>query len=198
MVSYMETNTCLLHMTDDVQIHGQLDSYSAFPFENFMQSLKKQIRKADDPLSQIVRRISEQEKVKCNTSGRYDEKTFKLLFPHKSGPIPIEKDFDLQYKQMEYKGYILNTKVGDNCCKLVQGEIILIHNFGKKDGVCYVIGKEFCCIQDYFSKPCPSSSVDIYYVNSLGPTSFWPVTDIEQKLVKFNLDEGAVVLPLLH
>ncbi|KAF2903053.1 hypothetical protein ILUMI_03131 [Ignelater luminosus] len=131
----------LLHMTDDVQIHGQLDSYSAFPFENFMQSLKKQIRKSDNPLAQIVRRISERKKVKCNTSGRYDEKTFKFLFPHKSGPIPIEKDFDLQYMQMEYKGYILNTKVGDNCCKLVQGEIIVVYNFGKKDGVDYIIGR---------------------------------------------------------
>ncbi|KAF0682496.1 Uncharacterized protein FWK35_00038597, partial [Aphis craccivora] len=43
----------LLHLADDVKYHGTLDQFSAFKFENFMQQLKKMIRKSDKPLQQI-------------------------------------------------------------------------------------------------------------------------------------------------
>lgn len=37
----------LLHINEDVLIFGPLDNFSAFPFENYMQSIKKMLRKAD-------------------------------------------------------------------------------------------------------------------------------------------------------
>ena len=49
----------LLHIVDDVRRLGVLDSFSAFPFENCMGSLRSRIRSTKNPLSQIGRRISE-------------------------------------------------------------------------------------------------------------------------------------------
>eukprot|EP00111_Clytia_hemisphaerica_P014372 TCONS_00042316-protein len=50
----------LVHICDDVEYHNcSLDSISSFPFENHLQFFKKFIRKAQNPLSQIVRRIHE-------------------------------------------------------------------------------------------------------------------------------------------
>lgn len=49
----------LIHINEDVLMFGPLDNFSAFPFENYMQSIKKLLRKADKPLQQLYNRISE-------------------------------------------------------------------------------------------------------------------------------------------
>lgn len=46
----------LIHVYDDIQIFGNFSRYSAFPFESFLQSLKKLPRKHEKPLQQIVKR----------------------------------------------------------------------------------------------------------------------------------------------
>ena len=49
----------LLHLANEVRFHGPLDSFSAFPFENYMQNLKRMIRSNSNHLSQVVNRVSE-------------------------------------------------------------------------------------------------------------------------------------------
>lgn len=52
-----------LHLSDCVRLFGSLDNFSAFPFENFMQTLKKLVRKSSQPLQQVVRRIVEKNSI---------------------------------------------------------------------------------------------------------------------------------------
>lgn len=49
----------LVHLAQDVKVHGNLDSFSAFKFENFMQKLKRFVRKPEAPCCQVVKRLSE-------------------------------------------------------------------------------------------------------------------------------------------
>lgn len=49
----------LIHLADDVLTHGCLDRFSGFPFENYLQKLKRFVRSGKSPLVQIVRRLSE-------------------------------------------------------------------------------------------------------------------------------------------
>ena len=49
----------LVHVARDVLHFGPLDSYSAFQFENFLQIIKKMLRKSEKPLQQICNRVSE-------------------------------------------------------------------------------------------------------------------------------------------
>ncbi len=51
----------LIHLTDDVRNFGPIDSFSAYPFENFLQKIKNLVRKSAKPLQQIVKRLSELE-----------------------------------------------------------------------------------------------------------------------------------------
>ncbi|KAI0217238.1 hypothetical protein LSAT2_030900, partial [Lamellibrachia satsuma] len=51
----------LIHLAVDVRNFGHLDSYSAFPFENFLGKLKKLVRKPNFPLQQVIRRLSEKQ-----------------------------------------------------------------------------------------------------------------------------------------
>ncbi|XP_035700688.1 uncharacterized protein LOC118433143 [Folsomia candida] len=49
----------LLHVKLDVESHGSLDNYSAFEFENFMQTIKRMIRSNSSHLSQVIHRVGE-------------------------------------------------------------------------------------------------------------------------------------------
>lgn len=51
----------LIHLADDVEHSNMnLSAISAFPFENFLGKMKRQIRGKNNPLAQFVRRLSEQ------------------------------------------------------------------------------------------------------------------------------------------
>jgi len=59
-VHYVSHNIhALVHLTKDVEMYGSLDNFSTFRFENYMQQIKKMIRKDDRPLQQISRRVNE-------------------------------------------------------------------------------------------------------------------------------------------
>lgn len=52
----------LIHLHEDVKNHGCLDMFSAFPFENYFQEIKKMLRKNAQPLQQLHRRLIEKSK----------------------------------------------------------------------------------------------------------------------------------------
>ena len=81
---------CLLHICDDVMGFCSLDQISAFPFENYMQMLKKLARSGRNPAVQIARRISEIPPVQH-----------------------VSKDMKIYFKQPN-NSYILT---GDKCCE---------------------------------------------------------------------------------
>lgn len=56
----------LIHLSDDAKQFGPLDSFSTFPFENYLHSLKRLLRKYE-PLPQLHRRLIEK-----STANKYD------------------------------------------------------------------------------------------------------------------------------
>ncbi|KAL4710986.1 hypothetical protein ACJJTC_017951 [Scirpophaga incertulas] len=51
----------LIHLQDDVNLLGQLDNFSAFPFENYLGQLKRLVKSPVNSLTQICRRLSEKD-----------------------------------------------------------------------------------------------------------------------------------------
>ena len=49
----------LLHIADDVEKYVSLNEISAFPFENFLQTLKKDVRNHKSPVAQVAKRYIE-------------------------------------------------------------------------------------------------------------------------------------------
>lgn len=49
----------IIHLARECFIHGPLDSFSCFPFETYLNRLKKLVRSTRSPLAQLVKRISE-------------------------------------------------------------------------------------------------------------------------------------------
>jgi len=53
----------LIHLPDCVKLHGPLDKFSAFKFENFLQDIKKKLKNSRFPLQEACNRIIEQQNI---------------------------------------------------------------------------------------------------------------------------------------
>lgn len=86
----------LIHLAEDVKHFGDLESIAAFPFENFMQALKKSIRKFEKPLQQVVL--------------RYEEAINVIATGELSGS---DHHLESQCKTVYVNNFILSTKKAD-------------------------------------------------------------------------------------
>lgn len=64
----------LIHLTSDALRYGGLDSCAAFPFENYLQQLKRKVKSARNPVAQIVKRIHENQQHACPNGKRLTRK----------------------------------------------------------------------------------------------------------------------------
>lgn len=86
----------LTHLADDVQLHGALDNFSAFPFENFMQIIKRMLRSKNAPLAQVVRRLSEIDSVPPKFSAQKLNSSLTRFFCNETQP----KSYPIYCKQL--------------------------------------------------------------------------------------------------
>ena len=146
----------LLHLYDDVENLGSLEKFSAFPFENYTQSIKKKLRKKNQPLAQIVRRITEEENCSLEAIKSRSSKYPYLRKEHQTGPI-ISMGNCSQYKELHLENFLLTISEPDNCCHLKNGNIISICNFIVMEEQTVVVGKKFLKRKSFFFKPYPSA-----------------------------------------
>ena len=97
----------LLHLADDIRRYGSLDSFSAFPFENELKSLKRLVRKASNPLAQCIRRLKEQS-LHSNESSSIQTISEPVSGKHSLGPIPDMYRGASQYVKLSMGSFKLN------------------------------------------------------------------------------------------
>jgi len=191
----------LLHLYDDVIKFGTLQEFSAFPFENYLQSILKMIRKNDKILEQIVCRIREQN-LCANDNKKLKIINNKLHNPHFNGPLinNLNSHLDFQtckqFNKVMFQNYSLKTDEPDNCCSLTDGAII--KNFISNDKDIFVIGHKYKSLNDFYSEHCLSSKLGIYLVDNLGNLQIWNLKQIAYKCLKLKYKNQYVVFPLLH
>ncbi|GAB0095825.1 hypothetical protein DMENIID0001_112550 [Sergentomyia squamirostris] len=56
----------LLHLTQDVRKYGTLEQFSAFPFENFLQTIKGMVDPRSSVIPQIINRLAEQKQLNAH------------------------------------------------------------------------------------------------------------------------------------
>lgn len=190
----------LLHIVDDVRNHGCLDNFSNFSSENYLQYIKKLLRKPSDVLSQIVKRINEIEKhlslKNCNLLGAQN---FEMENPHNDGVL-VNDCGSPQFKTVKFKDFFISFNKKDCCCVLENDIIITAENFAFSSIIneFVVVGRSFNTVQDFYNRPCNSSNFGIFFVKDSGVLNYWPIKYIKNKLVQLPYADGFVVLPLLH
>lgn len=189
----------LLHLADDVRRFKNLDNFSNFGCENYLQHLKKLVRKPGDVLPQIVKRIAEfnylslpEQECSINSYSLQKEQTFGTLIHGCKAP---------HYKILVFPSFKLcRSTIADSCCELKDNTVVEIKNFAFSDSLetSVVIGYSYFFKEDFYSKPCRSSLLKSYFVKNPTPLSYWPVSEIRGKLVRLPFEDGFVVFPMLH
>ena len=174
-----------VHLANDVRKFGSLDNVSSFPFENFLHSLKKMVRKPTCPLPQIVKRMSElkgQELRRRSTVRKIGE------FSHCR-----------QYKEVHFDKTLVTTAMGNSCVKM-KGEIVLVCNilFGYQQDSVFIAVKKFNCVDDFYAYPCVLSCLGVHQVSNLSRRmTVLPMNLFEMKCMILPCgDEKYVVYPL--
>ncbi|CAH1170530.1 unnamed protein product [Phaedon cochleariae] len=192
----------LLHICDDVRRFGSLDDFSAFPFENYMQTFKKYIRKGDKPLQQIVFRIDELNYAHSSSQSTSQVDQNVEIFPilcneHCDGPL-LNNQYEKQFKLIKFENFSLGTTEPNNCCKINENDIVIIKNVLSHDNKVFIIGQKFLQIENFYTSPCESSDLGIFLVSNLAPLQYFPIELKTCKLVKLDYKNKYVVFPLLH
>lgn len=202
---------CLVHIVDDVRIHGPLHGYSAFPFENYMPRLKKYVRKPEKPLHQLYNRIMEERalagmvgrsesSVANNPSNGNFTEAQKLLLRHDNGPLPLGC-VGPQFKGFKFSQHVtIKANKKDCTCMLHDNSVVKVENFA----ICDVslepvlIGRKYEKLEDLYTYPCNSSFMNIFLASKLSELCFWPVSDIALKCVRLPFRRKYAVFPMRH
>ncbi|KAJ8684966.1 hypothetical protein QAD02_020759 [Eretmocerus hayati] len=184
----------LIHLAEEALRNGPLDSFSAFPFENFMRILKSYLRKPESPLQQIHLCLVQQ-------ANFIEEEDVKIL-PIESGRIVCDLPFGSYggFTKIEFEGYELSTSPPNNVCVLDDGTIVAIDYMAYKDDDRIIIGKRFEEKKDISYYPVPSTShFSISIVSKLSTyVEFWKMSSIYRKAVTLVHGQTCYVIPLLH
>lgn len=172
----------LLHVTDCVRQFGPLDTFSAFPFENFMKELKSILRKSDKPLQQISTRYAEMSFYKNNSDNINISKI--NVKPHEKGLL-ISGCFSPQFSKIEFPHFIISIKSSaDNCC-FIENNIVCLENIAtSSEGNYIVIGRKFQVVEELYHYPCSSVRLGIFKVSKLSALQVWPLHKIDHKFIK--------------
>ncbi|CAH0558945.1 unnamed protein product [Brassicogethes aeneus] len=170
----------LLHLVNDVERFGTLDNFSAFPFENHMQSIKKMIRKSEKPLQQIINRVSESVSTRIYLS---NEEKISFLHQHTGGPL-LDRCCSPQYKCLKIKSLTFKVNEADCFAILENNSIIKIINFATLDNEVCALGQAFRRTSPFFNKPCSSEELQIFLINNdLSPLKVYCLSKIKNKMI---------------
>jgi hypothetical protein len=166
----------LIHVADDVlKYNCTLNKLSCFPFENYLQKLKKMIRSVSNPVAQIAKRMTEMEVI-CN------EMTSTSDAARLS---PCEQ---------------IDIGDADNCYLLTNGNVCFVREIWE-NGKLRVDILPKCHLQNWFQTPCDSSKMNIF---SVGDADLRKMNqkevlyhDLSKKLVHLAIEKSHVFLPLL-
>lgn len=196
----------LIHLPMYVLIHGPLDNFSCFRYENYLQEIKKSIKSIKYPLQEIFNRIMEKQSIDDKLSSqlfsqhpifineimhnislphfKLSDKLFeKIIFPYSDTTINILKEKDR---------YIM---LHNNILVSVQ-HIVQSQNKPAK-----LIVKQFLNCSEFTSVPLSSFKVGLYFVNISKMSEMFSInlTDIKCKCFFIRLSNGlAFISSLSH
>ena len=193
------------HLASDVELHGPLDQFSAFPFENYMHALKALVRKPNFALQQVILRLTEKSEISSRINMGVSTFSTSSLEPvlkmeHSDGPLPSWNYRPCtQFRDAIFPECVISSKSGDNCVK-VGSDIVLVRNVFQSASGTYIIYNRFHSSESYFLYPLDSRHIDVYRVSRLSTNN--KIADISTVTKKFVLlpclNGDHVAFPLTH
>lgn len=188
----------IFHLATECAEHGELDSFSAFPFENRLKSIKESLRSFRKPLEQVAKRDLEKDRIR-SIRLPYDENNISLCTRHVD---PTETIPGIQYKKMIINGVTFQLGQRNSCFKTSDDDIMIMKNIiQRNDNSVYIVANKFRQSEDYYNYPLPSSVLGISKVSRLNTAkNVLQLSDIQAKcwLIPLSQSQSYLSIPLLH
>jgi hypothetical protein len=157
-----------------------------FPFENYLQTVKKQIRKPEKTLEQIINRYREKSlcQVENDTNITSSTANITVLKPHSRGPILHDISVSQFAKILMNIATFKVKYISNKDCYFIssQKEVVEIHNIiTTADGKYAILGYNFET-DDWYNKPLKSSLLSVFKLGQLSTIlKLWPITSVKKK-----------------
>lgn len=190
---------CLIHLRLSAERYGVLDGFSAFPFENYLSTLKRLTTSRKKPLLSLINNLK--------TKWGNDMLPGESKEQRPDGPVITSKhsggvDGGIrgnEFKRYNWHGSVLSVKKGDNCVILKSGKVFVIKNFVLNSTGSYVVGNWFRNKSSAYRYPCDSTRFGIHIVSRLtGRPEAMSIDDVQWKgilLPRSDTDNTFMVVP---
>lgn len=174
----------LIHLCNDVELYGKLHSFSAFPFENNMQQIKRMIRKKNKPLQQISNRLFEKSRSEVN---KIETNVYPIFKKNKTD-------------QIQFKNFKINTTDKNKWFLTNTNDIVMFKKIKQINGKWEICGQKLKNKFPFYKKPFDSVNLQIFSSNGIvEEDSFFKIKEVSSKLFSFRFKNTAeiVFFPLL-
>lgn len=175
----------LIHLANDVRVHGHLDNFSAFKFENFLGFTKRLVRSPKQPIKQVVRQLLQRK-----------ELTLSISAPES---IAAEKT-NRSLKTVCFNQSKLSCTYPNNFVLLTDKCIGKIENIYCENGDIY-LNISVVSVSSISNYPCESAIIGGYKINITQTQTSRTVKleDVVQKCVVFQTKSNKfMVYTILH
>lgn len=178
-VSYNIHN--LLHLADSIKTIGIMSGSSAYDFENYLQTMKKYVKKPTNILQQIFKKV------------QYET----VLVDDKKEEFKFIKNKGLCFY---FNNCLYTSKKPDNICCIKPYIPIVIQGFVEENNEKFVLGRRLTNINSFFKEPTDSMTIGICCADDtpLAEVEKFSVIDIDFKFMSIPYAASVVLVPILH
>lgn len=170
--------------------YGEVNYFSEYPFENFLQILKKLVRKPNKILSQVFNRISEM--------GAINRQALELNIELSNSRVPFSSCTSTK-DEYSFNEFILKPNRADAYCQIFPDVKFEIHQIGTNGTEDLVFGKRFQNCKPFFTSPINSMAVGIFECSLLSEEfEVFPTRLIQHKLVNLPFEDKYILIAMLH
>ncbi|KAF0722100.1 Uncharacterized protein FWK35_00032924, partial [Aphis craccivora] len=196
----------LIHLPFYVLLHGPLDNFSCFRYENYLQEIKKSIKSIKYPLQEIFNRIVEKQKM-YDTLPTQLHKIYPVLSNEiiLSNPSPLFNINDKLFEKitLELTSTIINVlKEKDRYIMLTNNTLVMVqHIVEPKNEPLNLIVKQFISYSEFTNTPESSFKMGVYMVDTSKMSKLYRInlTDIKYKCFFIRLSDNlALISTLCH
>lgn len=186
----------LIHLSNDVAKFGHLDSFSSFLFENFLFSIKKQLKKGEKLLQQLFNRTVE--RAICNLLNKKTDTILKPQVKNFNAKIS-EKTRISSYDNIVYKDFTLSVKrINDSFCYLKNDSILSIKSICIYNNNIILKGKTLLNPVELKHYPISSLQFNIVVGNEWSNIQIFNSDDVCTKAVCIPYGKSYCFLPFIH
>lgn len=190
----------LSHVVDDVEMFGELNTISAYEFENCLHLMKLLVKQCNKPLEQLARRLHENSLMIFETKSNEDMyPKVKDQFSYLNGP-----DNFLGFKSIQLKSnFMLKNDEKNQWVMLNDADrtIVRFEYAFKKNNHFFFHGYPLnsALKENFFIRPFNSSHINIFLYEIVEcDVKNFNINQIMAKLFRLPYQEKSVFIPLLH